>query len=66
MKKAIAVVTLALLSATVFTVRAQVPTATYRWNFNQAAVNSTNYLFPTLGDGTVPVSPGYSWTKAPR
>jgi hypothetical protein len=58
MNKAIAVVTLALLSATVFTARAQVPAATYRWNFNQAAINSTNYIFPTIGDGTVPVPPG--------
>ncbi|MBC8096606.1 MAG: hypothetical protein H7Y43_12425, partial [Akkermansiaceae bacterium] len=44
--------------AQVFTAQAQVPQATYRWNFNQASLNSTNYIFPTIGDGTVPNPPG--------
>ena len=37
--------------------RAAVPLATYRWNFNQTNVNSTNYVFPTISDGTVPETP---------
>jgi hypothetical protein len=34
--------------------QAQVPPATYWWNFNQTNVNSTNYIFPTVTGGTVP------------
>ena len=36
---------------------AQVPTANYRWNFNQDTINSTNYVFPTDASGNVSVTP---------
>lgn len=39
------------------TAQAQVPTATYRWNFNQATINTTNYIFPTDANGNVSTSP---------
>ena len=57
MKKTTLIIALTLLSVFGFNTQAQVPIATYRWNFNQANINSTNYIFPTLPDGTVNQSP---------
>jgi hypothetical protein len=37
--------------------QAQVPIPTYQWNFNQTNLNSTNYIFPTISNGTVSESP---------
>ena len=58
MKKTTVLLTAAL--GVSLAVQAQVPTATYRWNFNQVNLNSTNYIYPTGPDGTVtdpPASP---------
>src|SRR3954454_5796658 len=55
MKKTTAIL-LVLLGLTL-ALRAAVPLATYRWNFNQTNVNTTNYIFPTLSDGTVTEPP---------
>jgi hypothetical protein len=52
MKKTLTLLTAILGLASV--IQAQVPTATYRWNFNQTNANSTNYLFPTSVNGLVP------------
>src|ERR1035437_7000437 len=41
----------------VISAQSQVPTATYQWNFNQTNINSTNYIFRTLPNGTVSESP---------
>jgi hypothetical protein len=52
--------TLALLTAVIgvgIAVQAQLPVPTYQWNFNQTNINSTNYIFPTISNGTVPESP---------
>ena len=54
MKRTITGIPLAILAASVLTAQAQVPIATYRWNFNQTNLNSTNYIFPTAPDGSVP------------
>ena len=49
--------TILLLSAVLglgLAARAQVPVATFQWNFNQTNFNSTNYIYPTIANGTVP------------
>jgi hypothetical protein len=46
---------LALLDGFVAITQAQVPVATWRWNFNQTNINSTNYIYPTdVNTGLVP------------
>jgi hypothetical protein len=55
MKKILALLTTIIGLSTA--VQAQVPVATYRWNFNQTNINSTNYIFPTLPNGTVSETP---------
>jgi hypothetical protein len=55
MKRILALLT-AIIGASI-TAQAQVPVPTYQWNFNQTNVNSTNYIFPTISNGTVPESP---------
>lgn len=57
MKRATLLIALNLVVFFGLRMQAQVPTATYRWNFNQADVNPTNYIFPTLPNGTVSQSP---------
>ncbi len=57
MKKTSLIIALTLTSLLAAKVQAQVPSATWRWNFNQTNLNSTNYIFPTIADGTVPVPP---------
>ena len=57
MKKTSLIIVLTLTSFLAVKMQAQVPAATWRWNFNQTNLNSTNYIFPTIADGTVPVPP---------